>query len=316
MKTALKLAACAAIMLATASCHHKDLIFEHAGSADVEVVFDWRNAPDANPESMALYMFDNSDGSSLRYIFPGRDGGIIRIPSGNYDGLGLNSDDNDWAVMRSSSDIETFETSTPDATSLSAYGLASRALPRAEGTDDERMASTPGMLWSNRQDNIDLPVSTSRKIITLYPEEAVCHYTVDIEDVQNIEYIHGGEIDGTLSGMSESFMHGRNEASDTHVTMPFTLTVDEATKSLHSEFLTFGESPDTRYPHKLTAYLFLSDGSKWYYIFDAGDQIYNAPDPHHVHIVLRGLTIPKPLTGGGFNPDVGDWQPEYIDLTM
>lgn len=39
--------------LAVASCEHKDLCYDHSHTIDVEVVFDWRNASEAAPESMS-----------------------------------------------------------------------------------------------------------------------------------------------------------------------------------------------------------------------------------------------------------------------
>ena len=77
--------------LAVASCEHKDLCYDHSHTIDVEVVFDWRNASEAAPESMSLYLFPG-DGEALRYDFTGRDGGTIRVPIGKYEALCLNSD--------------------------------------------------------------------------------------------------------------------------------------------------------------------------------------------------------------------------------
>lgn len=69
--------------------------------------------------------------------------------------------------------------------------------------------------------------------------------------------------------------------------------------------------------HKLTIYLFLTDGTKWYYTYDVTDQVSKAPDPHHVHIAVSGLTLPEPmLTGGGLMPDVKDWNDVNIDISM
>lgn len=304
------------LMAVLASCEHKDLVFDDR-QGDVRVVFDWRNAPDAAPASMAAYFYDESDGGSMRFIFPNQDGGIITIPTGNYTGLGMNSDDNDWARMRNTDDADEFETYTDDALNLEAYGLSTRALPRAEGTEQERMAQTPGMLWADRRDNIKLTYSEEEQVITFYPQEAVCHYTVDIKDITNLQYIDRSEIDGTISGMAEGYIHGINKPADEHVTMPFTLSSDSQANTLHGEFLTFGESASDPGKHILTIYLYLTDGSKWYYTFDVTSQVHSAPDPHHVHIVLSGLPLPKPImAGGGIQPDVNDWQTEEIELKM
>ena len=53
--------------LAVASCEHKDLCYDHSHTIDVEVVFDWRNASEAAPESMSLYLFPTNGGEALRY---------------------------------------------------------------------------------------------------------------------------------------------------------------------------------------------------------------------------------------------------------
>lgn len=56
--------------LAVASCEHKDLCYDHSHTIDVEVVFDWRNASEAAPESMSLYLFPTNGGEALRYSSP------------------------------------------------------------------------------------------------------------------------------------------------------------------------------------------------------------------------------------------------------
>ncbi|MDE6654979.1 MAG: DUF5119 domain-containing protein [Muribaculaceae bacterium] len=297
-----------------ASCRHKDLFTDSAGQVDV--VFDWRNAPDADPASMVTQFFGEPGTASLRFILQGKDGGTITLPLGSYSAISVNGDDNDWVRLRNVDDIENYETYSIDAQNTQAYGLSSRALPRAEGTENERMAQAPGMLYTNRQDKIE-HYAYGTETITFYPEEAVCHYTVDISDVSNLEYVNRAEIDGTISGMAEGFNHGAKLPTDTHVTMPFILSADAKEKTLHSEFLTFGESPHDSGKHILSVYLFLTDGTKWYYNFDVTDQVHTAPDPHHVHIVLSDLSVPHPITDeGGFKPNVNDWQTEEIDLNM
>lgn len=296
-------------------CNHKDLIYDDRVE-DVQVVFDWEKAPNANPKSMVAYFYDE-DGTSTRFIFSGRDGGVIDIPEGNFCALGMNSDVTDWAKLRNVSYPDGFETYTADAYATEAYGLSTRALPRVQGTEHERVALAPGMLWSDRCDNVQIKYFAEHQTVTFYPEEAVCHYSVDVTDVTNLEYIDRTEIDGIISGMAEGYMHGSNIPADEKVTMPFTLSAKSETKSLHGEFLTFGEPGHESGKHILTIYLFMRDGSKWYYPFDVTTQVHNAPDPKHVHIVLKGLSLPKPImSGGGVIPQVNNWQTEEINLRM
>ncbi len=307
----------ALVLLATAtSCEHKDLCYDHAHTLEVDVVFDWRNAADAQPASMVLYLFSRDGGDPLRYIFTGRDGGRITVPYGTYDALCMNSDNTDWAFQRNTKDIEAFETYTEDAKTLAVYGIETTTLPRARGAQDERMAKSPGMLWGDRQDGFELRYTdTGRKTVTLYPQEEVCHYTVDILGVENIESMDGKTLDGTLSGMAEGFMHGQNTPSDEKVTVPFKLTADKASGSMHAEFLTFGQCREAA-DDMLTVYTYLTDGNKWYYTFNVTDQVHEATDPHHVHIVVRGLTLPQSAAVGGLVPVVEDWQTIHVELPM
>ncbi|MDE6802523.1 MAG: DUF5119 domain-containing protein [Muribaculaceae bacterium] len=307
------------LSLLMSGCRHKDLWFGDTSASSVDVVFDWTKAQDANPESMSLYLFDTEKASHpLHYVFSGRDGGSAEIPFGTYAALGLNADNTSWAVITGGDDSESFELSTLDAPTLRAYNLSPMSVPRSEASSGERVAATPHMAWSGRTDNIYLPADTGRHTITVYPEEIVCHYTVDVLDVANIGGLSGASVDAVISGMAEAYHCGHQQPSGNTVTHPFVLAADKARGSLHSEFLTFGEHPEKKVSHILTIYLYLTDGAKWSYDFDVTDQIRNASDPHHVHIVVRGLTLPDPQEGqgGGFIPTVDDWNYEHIDLDM
>ncbi|MDE7411733.1 MAG: DUF5119 domain-containing protein [Paramuribaculum sp.] len=304
------------VLFAT-SCEHKDLYVETGRTTDIEVVFDWRNAPDGNPESMAVYLFDRDGGKPIRYIFTGRDGGRIRVPYGLYDALCMNSDGIDWAQLRNTEDIESFEVYTQDAEDMQGYGLSARSVPRAEGTETERMAMNPGMLWTDRGDGFEVKYTDKKQVITLYPEEAVCHYTVDVVDLVNAGNLQGGSIDATLSGVAEGFISGQKSGSEKRMTTPFVLSAADDGKSLHAEFLTFGQCMRDDHKNILTLYIYLSDGSKRYYTYDVTGQIDAAADPRHVHIVVRGLSLPHPImSGGGLIPSVDDWISEHVDILM
>ena len=302
------------------SCRHKDIDFEDVAMQEVEVAFDWKTAPGANPSSMAVYFFDSSATDPerpVRFDFQNKTGGEIEIPFGTYSGIAMNTDDTDWACFRNTDDVDRFEIYTRDALHLPSSGMRIRNIPRAREAEEENVVETPGMLWSTRADNLSLSAQDKKKVFTFYPEEIICHYKVDILDIENISSIQATGIDATLSGMAGGFLHGQRQATDTRCTMPFLLIKDEPGKALHGEFLTFGESPLTRNPHKLAVYTILSDGNKFLYTFDVSDQIYNAPDPKHVDIVIHGLSLPEPVVeGNGFIPDVDEWEAVDIDLKM
>lgn len=311
----------AALLLGAASCEHKDLTYETARTADVDVVFDWREAPDASPASMSLYLFPQQGGEALRYEFIGREGGTIRVPVGNYDAICLNSD-TEGLVYRNGERFESFEVTsqTTDllSTGLTGLGVRSDTAPRAEGTEDERVALAADTLWSDSGQDISLAEQAVRSRITLYPEFAVCRYRVEITDAENLKYVSG--LSATLSSMSGGVQPGPGSVSEERVTHPFALRKCEDGTSLAGDLLVFGHCPSESGNHTLMVYAMLSDGNKFAYTFDAEEvtrQIHSAPDPRNVVIRLRGLPLPKPIVnGGGFQPEVEDWEQVDVGIAM
>ncbi len=301
------------------SCTHKDLYMEEEMTSQLQVVFDWREAPDADPESMALYLYEENGLTPMRFIFSNKNGGLIKAPFGTRHAICLNADNTDWVCMRGNSNIETMEIYTMDAEMSNSRAADSSILPVPDGSKEERIAATPGMLWGSRTNGIHITPHSGMQTITMYPHEAVCHYIVDVYDVENLEGVESSAIDATLSGMAEGYNHGQDSATDKTVSMKFDLTGNSEEKHLHGEFLTFGECPNTKAKHYLTLYMVLTDGSKWYHSFDVTNQVTEAPDPTHVHIIVRGLNLPEPPKDGGsteLTTDVNDWQPINVDLKM
>ncbi len=306
------------LTLAFTSCRHKDLYMEEDMTSQLQVVFDWRNAPEANPSSMAMYLYEEDGHNPMRFIFSNKTGGLIKSPFGLHHAICMNADNTDWARMRNHEDIETLEIYTQDAAEIGSRADNSSTIPRPEGTESERIAATPGMMWSSRSNDISIIPHSGMQTITMYPHEAVCHYIVDVYDVKNLEDVESSAVDATLSGMAEGYNHGQQAATDNTVTFKFSLQGKAAEENLHGEFLTFGECPTTSARHYLTLYMVLSDGSKWYHSFDVTDQVTKAPDPTHVHIIVRGLDLPEPPQEqeSELKTDVNDWKPINIGLKM
>lgn len=304
-------------LLVSVSCRQKDLSFENPDRRDVRIVFDWQNDPDANPASMAVLLFPTKGEQNIRFDFAGRDGGHVTLPPDTYKAVAFNSDNTDWVRFSNTDDYDNLEIFTGPAEELQASGVVTRNIPRAPETEEEPHARTPETLWTDAREEFVLRHGERDRVFTLYPADGICYYTVDILDVNNIRYVSGMEVDATLSGMSRGWHPARKCASSSKVTFPFTLNADIPDSSLHGEFKTLGEVPDDKGEHFLSLYLILSDGSKRYYSYKVTDQIRTAPDPYHVHIIVRGLDIPQPLSSGaGFIPDVNDWSNVDVEMDM
>lgn len=307
------------LCVCSTSCRHKDLYMDEPMSQRVVVIFDWQQAPDANPESMAMYLYDGDRCNPLRYIFSNAAGGEIKAPFGTHHALCMNADNTSWVHLRNIGEMGAFEVATPGTDELTAQGLATRGLPRADSAEEERLVVTPDMLWGDRSENISLIPHNGADTVYFHPRELVCHYIVDVYQVENLRGVASTDIDASLSGMAEAVNVNEGVGSDTPVTMTMSLRSNSVDSSLHGEFLTFGECSNRQARHFLTVYTVLTDGSKWYKSFDVTDQVSNAPDPRHVHIVVSGLPLPEPPEGGSgtsIRPNVNEWQPVNIDMKM
>lgn len=313
-------------------CYHKGLGEEADENMRVRVVFDWKNAPEADPSSMSLYLYDRSGGKPLRYIFDNRDGGIITVPIGQYDAVAMSSDNTDWAMVRNTEAKENFEIYTPEVPGLSVDGLNEGLETQTAEEKDKGVVKAPDMLWTAQDDAFDIRAGKEDNVITLYPKEAICHYTVDIYDVENIDYLRETTLFSTMSGLAGGIFPGTETSTDNNMTLPLTMKVADDGKSLHGEFMTFGECPDVYRSNHFHLYVFPEGDEEaesradedddtlshaHAYTWDVSDQAHQASDPRHVHIVIHGLSLPHPIVnGGGLKPIVDDWVTEHIGIEM
>ena len=235
---------CLAAFAGLASCGY-ELCYEHPHTGTLRVVFDWRETPDAAPGSMSLYLFPEAGGEPLRYEFAGCAGGVVTVPEGTYRAFCLNSD-TERVLYRDTEQWERFECRTRTTELLAgygAYGVRSETVPRAEGTADERIAATPDPLWSDRAERVAVTKGDARTL-TLYPSTAVCTYTVEIRNAENLKY--AAALGGSLSSLSGGFLPGTGATTGERVTVPFDAAKSEDRTALHARFLAFGQPADKR----------------------------------------------------------------------
>lgn len=324
-------------VFALAACRHKDLNTEYTIKTRINIGFDWREAPDADPEGMCVFFYpvNNPDLPVRRYDFRGRDGGEIEIPIGEYRLVCYNND-TERSQFRGHNQFYDHEAYTnPTSIFANLLGASGGRAPVATGTEGEIVYDNPDMIWGCA--TVDMNVTTrgveysdpTRKRsgpfrggevigprdIVLFPHEQVCRYSYEILDVKNLKNV--SKMCASLSGMSPTMKVVGEENSSTNAIIPAPATASGPT-TIRGDFLTFGDEFDARDGHKLVLYVWYSTGDKFYYTFDVGQQIHDAPDKRRVHIILRGLEFPQPINpeGGGFSPTVDGWDEHEEDLIM
>ena len=82
----------AAALLLLASCEHKELCFHHPHTVRVRVAFDWRDAPQADPDGMCVYFYPEEGGEGRRFDFSNTTGGEVELGVGRYRVVCYNND--------------------------------------------------------------------------------------------------------------------------------------------------------------------------------------------------------------------------------
>lgn len=321
VKSILKVAF-AMILLLPSGCVHKD-VSEVFLAGQIQVVFDWRKAPDAKASSMLLYLY-SEEYKVAKYWFDNPTGGIIKAYPGAHTGICHDNDDSYSLLIRNHETHDQFEIYTETTKVLTGQGIATRSIPRAPGTEDEPLRSTPSMCYGTHDRNIYFAPISGLQTLTFYPEELVSHYTVEFIGVENLNNADL-RIDGSITSLAGGYYPGRLMATNEPVTYTFTVSADENLTTLKTEFLTFGVPSEGERKHMVSVYIVTKNRSGNVYTFDVTDQIKNAPDPKHVYIKIYGLKLPEidpddppddPGDRPGMGVDIDDWKTQYFDIKV
>lgn len=303
-------------ILLFSACEHKDLCRHHPHDAKVRVVFDWSKAPNANPEWMNVVFYPLEGGDPFNVPFTDIKGGEITMLIGSYRAICYNGDTESVSIYEEKDYDKAYLSTRRTRILTKTFGKAYTGdAPKAPGTEDQEILLEPDMVWGDRISYFDIIETEEEQVITFYPKEEVMDVTVTILNAENLSYCQGQS--GALSGLSSGVLMGSDKVIDDQNIIPMDLfKLDDTT--LEGKILTFGHCPSREGRHFYSLYVILGDGTKYVYTWDVTDQMHaTTQDPRHIHIILDGVPIPKPITNGsGFDPEVDDWHTEYIDVVM
>lgn len=317
------------------SCDHKILCDEHPHKIMLCLEFDWRDAPDATPDGMSVFFYpeddDDDETPMRRFDFIGREGGEIDIREGRYKVICYN--DTEAVLLKGKSAFVTHEAYTREGDLFEfVYGRSDDgSAPRARGSEDERVVISPDLMWGCTVTEVEItkngvsflsvpesdgdvstrePTSSEDGVITLYPHVLVSTYTCVIQNVTGLEHVT--MMSASLSGLASSLSLSDEELSTEAVTIPFEVSKEDDTTIVGS-FLTFGHNEVVDSDCRLLLYVWMDDGSKYYYgadgvRFNVTDQVDSAEDKRDVLIVLDGLDLPTPIGDDNMRPSVDEWQ--------
>ncbi len=310
------------------ACEHKELCELHPHIKTVRVEFDWQDVPEANPDGMCVFFYPIDGSKPERFDFSGKSGGEINILVGEYKVICYNND-TEAVSFRNTEQFDKHEAFTREGNLFeSVTGNASQHTPRTQGTEEQAVVISPDMMWGCIAEEVtvtdtgvryvcssesnSIVKESDEHVIVLYPHEQVCTYTYE---VRNIKYLnHVEQVCGSISGMAGSMFLATEDLAEKSVTIPFE-SLSDRVSAITGKFYTFGHNMTNDQPHHMTFYVWMDDGKKYAYGIDAGEkynvteQVNNAPDRRHVHIIIDGLDLPQPMEdGSGFDISVDGWE--------
>ena len=308
------------------SCEYKDLCYDHNHYGDVTISFDWSKEPGKKVEGMTVlfYNLDAPGSEPLRYDFVGMDGGRARLQPGTYRALAYNYD-TETILYREMSFIDMLEAYTRQSSIEEGTQLSRTGMPRANDTEDEMVILEPDPLYGAESESFTVEIDGQCSVV-MTPESKVTEFTATITNVPNLQYT--SQFGGALTGLSPSVAMASGVPGEGHVTQAFTVSVEgDSTLVMHVRI--FGHCPHVTdgelWPHILTIYAILADGSKWYYNINVSNLLHHSgsqpgdPADHEekIQIEIDGLPVPKPIVNGsGFQPTIDGWQSIEIPVEM
>lgn len=306
----------ALVALLSVACQRRPMEEEYLKVyLDLKIEKDITNFEYQDPGLMRVAFFDAVTGNYLSHDFVESTGGYIFAPYGNVDMVVYNLDAGQTHIRNYYvwNDIEAYTYEIDELSrSLFTRYLQSRVDTRPSY---DNIRETPGHLFVARKRNITIPrhITNDVFIIEATAKTVVESWTVEVEGITGMEYV--GSVAMMISGQSGSNFISTNTLSTEPVALYFdVISAQRRNTVMEARFETFGREK-TSGDVALLSILFIDvQGHPYMYNFDVSNQMENN-QKQHIYI-NTDINIPKPEVGGGFKPEVDDWEENVYDIEI
>ena len=182
---------------------------------------------------------------------------------------------------------------------------------------EELIVNEPDHVFVARKENVVIPQLAAgesfRMTLDLTAETLVETWHVKFTNVNGVEYVTNTV--GLMTGLHQSVRLWDQKKSENQVTVFFRMGRGQDKKSLFGTFHTFGKHP--AYDNGLTVDIGIMNmaGQNDVYHYDVSDQ-FNEQNTNHLILIEDEITIKEPEGGGGFKPEVEDWEDIETDVII
>lgn len=295
-------------VLGLTGCHNKDLCPECEQESGIEIKFDWSKVEDI-PAGMTVLFYSQT--GDLVYTFSDvpKDGEMIRIDAGTYQVACYNNDP-EYAIWSGFNKLDSLQVTMRE-------GELTEDHTRSKVPETGKLTVMPDDLCGCVRNDIVIKANDpDLQVVLLTPEPLIDIYTYEISNIENAQYIT--QIRATLSGLSDRYYLADPDHQEAETIMPFMGNIAEDNQKMivgEMQNLGYFRNPSVR--NYLTLYLW-SPGGNIKAAFDVTEQVWNAPDPHHVNIIIHTtITITPPIEGDdGLDPSVDEWKDVNVDVIL
>ena len=265
------------------------------------------------PNLMRCIFYDAENGNFVTQAFLPPTGGEVELISDRtYDVLVYNFDTEATIIgMESKFDeIFAFTNGIPDA-----FRTKLRSRATKDGIED--IVYDPDHLYVGRVKGVYVPVrSVDSPLIEIDVKcsTVVETWLVDVNKIQGRQYI--GSVAAVVTGLSESNWIATGTRSTEYVSVYFDVINIDENGILTAKFNTFGYNPDSNTKQVLSL-VFTDTGGKGH-IFDVDVSDQFVDNPEQIIRVVTEIDIPEPekSEGGGFQPEVDEWDDIHTDIII
>ena len=324
------------LLLAISSCKRDHLYYEGLHTATVIVNPDWTKSH-LHPNGVTVYAYNSSDGSLYKRFPPvsAQERCYIQLPKGNYTLVVMNDTPEEFADridFIGEENLNTLQAKGVQDLKRSKIENASGSLYCIVEPDTLAVALYSNLNITQQQidyfwDKPENTVSPENAIkINVEPQRVVTMINIKAH-VKGLKYARGTTL-SYFRGLAEGHMLGQGQNSMESVAQSFILNQrvfdpgSDSDGTIKASFLSFGMLGDgnTSSRYYLDINFVLINGEPYPLTFDVTDLI-TVDISLNLQLSLNiNLEIELPEVigdeGGGFNPDVGEWEDEIVDIPI
>ena len=191
--------------------------------------------------------------------------------------------------------------------------------PVSKGYEDDPVINEPDHLYTSNEMDVTIDAFTGgEQAVTIHTTVSTILdvYSLEVLNIKGAENIE--KVEAFVTGQILSNYFGRPERDSSPATVYVDMSVDVENSRLYTVFNTFGKLPGEQNQIFLDITVTDSGGGQYRYVYDVTDQFDDPGNEDH-QLVIDGEKIDIPEAehgGGGFRPEIDEWEREDIDVPL